>query len=199
MVFHQDKSVTLIELIVAISLVAVMILGINNISIFSHNHAISSDRRAKVQNNVSLCLEHITKQGVKTIGNERIFGSNTAVLTDTVLPETSLAFFIDANGDGRKDTSNDHWIKYTFSGSPNYELSYGDNCGSSSAPGTCSSTEVLAKKITVFTPTKVTNFTEGNHVEVEITGLWNPLASASQFNPEITMRTTIQLPSVSTN
>ena len=199
MAFHQNKSVTLLELIIAISLVAVIILGINSISIFSRNQVISSDRRAKLQNDISYSLDHITKQGLKTIGNEVIYGTNSAVLVEDVLPDTSLAFFIDGNSNGQRDIPNDYWIKYTFN-SVNHQLSYCNNCGSSSAPGFCSGgTEVLSEKITVFTPTKVANFAEGNHVGVQVSERWDPSISSSTDNPEMAMHATIQLPSVSTN
>lgn len=205
MVSRQNKSVTLIELIIAISLVAVIILGINSISIFSHYQVISSDRRAKLQNNVSYSLDHITKQGLKTIGNEKVFNPpvNSAVRVSALNATNSfLAFFIDANGNGRRDTVDDYWIRYSFA-SASRQLSYCDNCGSSSACGTCFATdgrEVLSNKITAFRPTKVAKSGEGiHHVEVEITGRWYVSMPVSADNPEVTMKTTIQLPSVSTN
>ena len=188
----RKRSVTLIELIIAIILVAVIILGVNGVSYFSHNHAISADRRAKVQNDISYCLDRISKEGLKAIGNETIFGSNTVVL---VVPNLSIAFFIDGNSDGRKDTTNDYWVKYTYNSS-NYQLSYCSNCGSSSLCASCN-TEILSGKITAFKPTK--DFTLGNHVEVEISGRWDPVKSPSIDNPEVKMRAAIQLPSVSTN
>ena len=190
----KDKSVTLIELIIAVTLVAAIILGINGINIFSHSQIISSDRRTKIQNDISFCLDHISKTAVETIGNEVVFGLDTAVKKVT---DTSLAFFIDANANGNKDSSGDYWVKYTFSSSDN-KLTYCGNCGSSSACGTCSiSNEVLSSKIVAFTPAK--DFTLGNHVGVEITGRWLPSESASSNNPEVKMNSAIQLPSVSTN
>jgi len=190
----RDESVTLLELLIAIALLSVLILGINSINVFSRYHLISSDRRAKVQNDVSYCLGHITKQGLRTIGNESIFGVNSAVVAVT---NTSLAFFVDANSDGRRDTGNDYWIKYTLNPSNN-QLLYCGNCGNSSACASCA-TEVLSDRITAFNPTKAASFTQGNHVEVQLSGRWNPAASASTDNPEITMRSTISLPSLSTH
>lgn len=195
----RNKSVTLIELIIAISLVAVIILGINSVSIFSHYQIISSDRRAKLQNDISYCLDHITKQGMKTIGNEMVFGSNSAVSIGA--SPISLAFFIDADNDGQKDAS-DYWIGYVYDGS---ELSYYDNCGSGAAPACSVSTEVLSNKIKDFTPNRPPNFADGNnHIEVSISGCWNPDPAAvpacnTPDNPEVTMQATVNLPSVSTN
>ncbi|MBN2830857.1 MAG: prepilin-type N-terminal cleavage/methylation domain-containing protein [Candidatus Omnitrophica bacterium] len=194
MVFCRNKSVTLIELIIAIVLVAVIILGISSINIFSNYHIISSDRRAKVQNEVSLCLEHITKEASRAIGNEAVFIGNTVV---DIVTNTSLAVFIDADLDGKRDTAKDYWIKYTFA---NNILSYCGNCGNSFVCGSCSiSTEVLSKKITAFNPKK--DFADGNHIEVSITGCHNPggtPACGTPDNPEITMHTAVDLPSVST-
>lgn len=189
----RNKAFTILELIISIALVGVIVLGINGISTFSHNHVISSDRRAKLQNDVSLCLDHITKQGLRTIGNETpSFNVNTAVIANSGI---SLAFFIDADGNGRRELGvSDHWVRYTLSSN---QLSYFSNCGTGASPACSGSGEVLSDKITAFVITK--NFALGNHVEVQVSGRWDPAVASSMTNPEVTMSAIIQLPSVSTN
>lgn len=200
----HNRSFTLVELIIAALLVGVVIFGINSVLIFSHYHVISSDRRAKLQNELSLCLQHITKQGLRTIGNEKAYTSpaNSAVLAVESGPgaNASLAFFIDANLDGRRDTGDDYWIRYNYT-FVNKRFSYCANCGNSSACGSCTE-EILSERVTNFFPTKITDFTNGNHVEVEITGCWDPNTLATYNTPDnpcLTMATTVQLPSISTN
>ncbi len=189
----RKKSVTLIELIIAITLVSVIILGINSISIFSHYHLISSDRRAKLQNDLSYCLDHITKEASKAIGNEAIFGSTTVVNATN----GSLTVFIDANQNAQKDAEpNDYWIQYKLNGNT---LNYCSQCPDK-ACATCSSLQPLSSKITAFTPDPPNFAADGNYIKVRIiTGRWDPANPVSQDNPEVTMQTTINLPSVSTH
>jgi hypothetical protein len=191
MKFHQNKYLTLIELILAITLVGVIILGINSINIFSHYQVISSDRRAKLQNDLSYCLDHITKEGLRAIGNERVFGLNSAVNVSG----SRLSFFIDGNKNGRIDGVNtstgDYWIRYSLASN---QLSYCSRCISATS---CSNCSVLSNRITAFVPYKSPDFSSGTYIDVLITGRWDPGSAVSADNPEVSMRSTIQLPSVS--
>jgi len=63
------KSVTLVELIIAIVLLSVMVIGFSSIETFSRYHVLSADRRVKLQNNVSYALDHMTKHIAQAIGN----------------------------------------------------------------------------------------------------------------------------------
>ncbi|PIP18707.1 MAG: hypothetical protein COX41_06770 [Candidatus Omnitrophica bacterium CG23_combo_of_CG06-09_8_20_14_all_41_10] len=195
---HRKKSVTLIELIIAIILVSVIILGINSIDIFSRYHLISSDRRAKLQNDLSYCLDHITKEASKAIGNEAIFTSGSVVLIN---PNTTLDIFTDANGNGMRDIAGsapkDKWIRYWFD-SANYQLKYYADCTDATTPSCAGTPEILTKKITAFIPS-VDFVTNGNYIDVSITGRWNPASALSPDNPEITMQASVNLPSVSTH
>ena len=127
---YRNKSITLMELLIALVLMGLVVLGINSITLFSRYQLISSERRVKLQNDISFCLDHITKRGLNTIGNESIFGNNSAVL---IVPNVSLALYIDSPSSsiGIRD-ANDYWVKYTFNSST-HQLSYCDNCRASSA------------------------------------------------------------------
>ena len=198
---HKNKSVTLLELLIVIVIFGLIIVGITSINVFSRHNVVSSDRRTRLQNEVSLCFEHITKQGLRTIGNETIYGANSAV---SIVPNTSLSFYVDRNSNGRREDPSlniDTWVSYTFNPAT-YRLTFCANCGSSpTCVCTAANTEVISEKIVAFNPTKVANFTQGNHVEVLITARWDPSqpsATASSENPEMNMRAAIDLPSVST-
>ncbi|MDD2927349.1 MAG: hypothetical protein PHE30_00660 [Candidatus Omnitrophica bacterium] len=199
MMFSRLKSVTFIELMIAVILLAVIILGINNIDIFSRRHLVSADQRAKVQNDVSRSLEHITKSAGNSIGNETVYGSNTTIyISPDSTNTTTLSFFTDTNGNGlRNPDAGDYWIRYSLN-TTSHDLSYCNQCADADC-AVCSGTEeVLAQGITAFSVTK--DFSQGNYMNVTITGCWDPaLTCNTSSNPGMAMSTTLTLPSLSTN
>jgi len=64
------KGVTLIELLVAVSLIFLVILALTNIDIFGRTMVISSSNRALLQNELSTALEHISKNIVHATGDQ---------------------------------------------------------------------------------------------------------------------------------
>jgi len=196
MLSNFRKSVTLIELLIAITLLSVIILAINNVSVFSRYHFVSTDRRAKIQNDASRCLEHITKYASQAIGNEAVFGTNTAIYTGTNV----LTFFMDANANGLRESSQDYWVGYRLNSST-YQLEYCNRCSNLTCSACAGTTEYLANDITAFSSTK--DFSQGNYVNANITACWDPAQSHALCNtpdnPSVTMNTTINLPSVSTH
>ena len=66
---NRRTGITLLELIIAISLLGVVALAFTSIQSFSQYHAIGSDRRAKVQNELSFVLEHIAKNVQRASGD----------------------------------------------------------------------------------------------------------------------------------
>jgi Tfp pilus assembly protein PilW len=64
------RGVTLVELLVAIILIFVVILGLSSIEIFSRTHLIGSSRRSLLQNELSHSLEHMSKNIVQASGNQ---------------------------------------------------------------------------------------------------------------------------------
>ncbi|MFA4989509.1 MAG: hypothetical protein WC576_01915 [Candidatus Omnitrophota bacterium] len=199
MMLSRLKSVTFIELMIAVVLLAVIILAINNIDIFSRRHLISADQRAKVQNDVSRCLEHITKSAGSSIGNETAYGSNTSVyVSPDSTNTTTLSFFTDTNGNGLMNPdAGDYWVRYSLN-TTGYDFSYCSQCANAPC-AVCSGTEeVLAHGITALSAVK--NFSEGNYMNVTLTGCWDPTqACNTSNNPGMTMSTTLSLPSLSTN
>jgi Tfp pilus assembly protein PilV len=191
MPLYSRKSITLIELLIAIVLLAMVILGVNNVNVFSRYHLISTDRRTKIQNDASRCLEHMTKNASQAIGNEAVFGGTTAIYATTNV----FSFFADANGDGLRGTAGeDYWAGYRLNTST-HQLGYCSHCSDYSC-SSCSF-EYLANNITAFSAAN-----QGNYVNANITTCWNPASPATcntPDNPSITMDTSIHLPSVSTN
>jgi Tfp pilus assembly protein PilV len=194
------KSVTFIELLIAIILLAVVILAINNIDVFSRYHIVSSDQRVKVQNDIARCLEHITKNAVNTIGNEETYGTNTTVYVNPDSNNTTtLSFFTDTNKNGTRDSgegAGDYWVRYNYN-TTDHSFSYCSQCPDAACAACSGSEEILAKDITEFSVHK--NLTEGNHINVTIAACWDPTKACDISNPGFNMTTAITLPSVSTN
>jgi hypothetical protein len=202
---YLKKSLTLIELIIAIGLLLVIILAISNIDLFSRFHTISADRRVKLQNEVSYVLEHMSKEISRAIGNVIVDGINNIVDFTPIAGDTAIRGYVDSNatggpGDGRRDAINDHWIAYRYrdaSAPPNdrYQIWYyancvGPNCNQAGTIGP----EVIARNIVNFSPS-----VNDNVVEVAVTARWQPAQTVSPDNPEVVMRTKIKMPSVSTH
>ena len=196
------RAVTLIELIVAIIIVAVIILAINNLDIFSRYHLISSDRRAKLQNDVSRSLEHITKNVANAIGSEVVNGDNTVVLETT---PNSLSVFIDGNQNGVRDTvaaNQDYWIGYRRANNNLIYCSYSTTFDISECAN--NNKETIARNITEFDLDTGTSYFDtagkliNNYLDLKITACYNPAQTCgTQDNPSVTMNSTLTMPSVS--
>lgn len=205
MFFYFRKSITLIELLIAMILLVVIVLGVTSINVFSRYHVVSSDRRAKLQNDVARCLEHMTKYLSAAIGNETSV-ADTAVYIRSNPASTILSVLADTNGNGlSEDGGGDFWIRYEFDPST-HRLSYCNQCQNQVCSGaSCSGTEdVLATNITAFSASKsgtpANNFSKGNYVNVSLTACWDPDGSCdTPDNPSVTMSSSIILPQVATN
>lgn len=94
------RSITLVELLVAVVLVGLLVLGISSIDVFSRFHLITSDRRMQLQNQASLCIERIAKDVVRGIGTASV----PAVLTCAA---NELQVRYDSNENGQIDVGVD--------------------------------------------------------------------------------------------
>lgn len=63
------KSITLVELLIAMVVVSIMILSFYSLESYGHKEVINADRRAKIQNNLVYCLEHMSKYVQQANGN----------------------------------------------------------------------------------------------------------------------------------
>jgi hypothetical protein len=188
------KAVTLLELLIAITLVGFLAIGIWSIDLFSRYHLRTSERRGEVQNKVSYVLEHIGKEIGKAIGD----ANNPAIDLTSIAGDTAIRIYVDlasngqSAGDGRRGTEGDRWRVYRYYDS-GYQIRYYANYVNLN-----SSYEVISNKITAFNPSL-----SDNYVFIEITACWDPTESSyacgSPDNPDITMKTRIKMPSVSVN
>jgi len=176
----MNKSVTLIELLLAIILLSVVILGVSSIDIFSRNQVISSDRRARIQNQIYLVLEHINKKltGYTSAADTNVGGAIgneiPLELKDSVVDiadqignneKSRLKVYIDANANGVKEEpinnprkDQDHWIAYAFYDNAvadkKYQVQYCGLCFDKTCQ-TCKESWIpVSENITSFIPKK---------------------------------------------
>jgi len=218
---HLNKSVSLIELLIAIALLSVIVIGFSSIDSFSRYHLLTSERRAKLQNEVSYCLEHMSKNISRAIGNERVNGAKSVIKIRSDDKRADVLIYIDANGNGRRDDpaplgvnptlGQDHWVGYRYVRTPDSVLTTPNSiwyCGlcrnADCAFSQClvSNERLVGGRISDFAPSVNRNpdSTLGdNIVNVNITARWQPSQPASGDNPEVTMRNRIKMPGVSTH
>lgn len=208
--FRFNRSITLIELLIAVSLLSVIVLAFMSIDVFSRYHVSGSDIRIRLQNEVSLILDHMAKNIGRSIGNEQINGADSVV---TVTPNVSIRAYIDGSGDGERQdpiagpgTGDDRFIMYRFDDSgPNANLvRYCPRCQNISCNfNQClDAVDVLGSHIITFEPSKPSSPLAVNYVDVNVRACWNPASLAdcgSPDNPDVIMRTRVKMPSVSTN
>lgn len=204
------SGLTLTELLMAVVLFSIIVLALNSIHLFSHFQALSSVRRTKLQNEVSMVLEHMTKEIGKAIGSVAISGQE-AIDLSLISGDKAVRAFIDlgadciAAGDGRRGTGCDRWIAYRFRDSSalldeRYQIwYYADYAGGAY--------EVIAKQISAFNVSYDNTASDGdvvdNYVDVSVTACWDPTQvidpCGSPDNPSVMMNTRIRLPALSTN
>lgn len=193
---RRRKSVTLFELLVALILISLLVLGLSSISIFSNYQVRGTDMRLKLQNDLSYILQHMSRKMVKAFGNNI---SLPAVRTDGIGDgnDPGIRVWVDNNQDGVQDTNP---IGYVFRNAQSaqadrFEVWYYSSYTSLNDPH-----EVLSEKIYDFSATANTAW---DYVAVSITACWNPdpneasPPNGTQDNPCVQMQDRIHLPGVS--
>lgn len=214
------SSITLLELLIAILLLSIIVLGLGNIDLFSRSHVISSDRRAKIDNEISLALAHMGKEIAKAIGNEISNGADRVVDLSNIGTNPAIKVYIDANGNGQRDAEGtDRWIAYRFTGATQYQIWYCPQCLDSTCVTCTTHTwgdtsyphDIIARNISSFLPCKpvagndcaVSGQLSKNYVTIKIEACWDPdgapYACNTPNNPSVTMKANINIPSVTTN
>jgi hypothetical protein len=221
------KAITLLELIIAISLLAIVGLGIASLDIFSGYYLRNIDRVSIVQNELSYILDHMAK----IIGGGEIGGAigdiNNPPLQIYRIPDGGmmLKVFIDRNRNGKRDPEGiDMWVGFQLRvyDQPQYQLWVWAPCVGDTCDGPGSSYAVLSKRIkgccqeyegqgelglrfamntgdphNLYDPTK-------NYVDIRLGGCYDPFerdgfACGTPENPRVYMYTRIRMPAVSTH
>ncbi|MFC1804236.1 PilW family protein [Candidatus Omnitrophota bacterium] len=210
----KKRGVTLFELLVAITLISLVILAFSSIDTFSRFHVLTSERRAKVQNDASYILEHMAQSIGRAIGNERINGAESVVFIrfESNINQDRLTVFLDTDGDGIRDENLDFWTDYRVNYNPpsENEFRHCPQCSSQNCnyllctPG---EGETLSNRITGFTPFVRRDLNDNtlvdNFIDLSVTVCWDPseaqAACGTPDNPSVNMNGRVQMPSVSTN
>lgn len=201
-----SRSMTFIELLVALILMSVLILGFTSIDLFSRYYVLSADRRSKVQNTVSYVLKHMSLKISQGIGDESDPPDSRPVNTSNISGDRAVRAWIDFNGNARRDAyPADRQIAYRFTGiggpvADRYQIWYCPECTNNSCtscnPAWGTAVNILSKNIREFDR----DYDHDNDfVDITLTGRWDPAQGVSKSNPEINMRSRIKMPSVSTD
>lgn len=201
--FMRIQALTLTELLITLVLISVIIFALSNIDVFSRFQVTSADRRAKVQNEASLVLEHIAKRLSQAAGNEMLTGPNTVIYTvenDSPAGDDDnnrLNFF-----SGSQDAGYWRGYRYRNTGQNKNQILYCDSCTSS----TCDTCSVIATNIVGFMPFKPNDAggrLNTNAIPVSVRACWDASGTSgalgSAENPCVTLNTRLVMPMVSTN
>lgn len=175
------SGITLLELLIAVSLLSLLMIGFSGIELFSRYQVVSSDKRTRVQNEAAHVVEHMSKNLVNAIGDRNDFPV-TAIGTDGV------RIRVDSPApNGRLDAAD---IEIAYELLATNIMRYYQNFPADF--------ETISQKISNFTWTVV-----DNSLEVVVTACddpdGNPFACGTTDNPAAEITTRIRMPSVSTN
>jgi len=204
---NRESGLNLIELIMSMVLMSLVLLGFFSIELFSRHHVISTDKRAKVQNEISYAIEHMSKYVQQANGGP----SRNAIRYypgPSSVGATGFRVYIDLNSLQTPSVfTDDGWIDYTLSSNtliatctPN-----GGSCPFTSpenltapSPNGKIIAGVVADNTMPQTPSngfyiRITN--QGMAVDVGLAGRYNPALADTPDNPQISMKTRLVCPS----
>ena len=196
----KRQAVTLLELLIAIVLLSVITIGLSSIDLFSRYHVLTADRRVRLQNEVSLALEHMTKHISQAIGSTLRLDRNTDPAVVFYQNTQGFRIRIDSNPVNGRPDQTDTWIAYCHEPingpQPDSGIFYYSNAGATEPPG--GNPEIITHKV-VTDNTGFTYILTDNYLTIGIVCRWDPTQPRSADNPEISLNTTIKMPSVSTH
>lgn len=202
----MKKGLSLLELIIAISLLGIATLAFFSLHLFGTNQQSSSTKLTILQNEASHALEHMTKQIQKATGNILETGTDAPIRAYT--DNRGIIIRI------REVTPPDKWIAYRHEGST---INFYDN--TTNTPGIIPAADtgsIIARRVKVTDLTQPSNLwglsfripVDNNNLGVNIITCWYPdevcpgnvtCLCGSSDNPQVIMNTNIKMPSVSSN
>jgi len=186
MALISKRGFTLLELLIAMVLLVIIMLGFVSIDLFSRHHLFTADKRTKLQNEVSLVLEHMSKSVMRATGNV----GDPGLLTGTAaIGEPVVDIRVDElNPPTPGDYSDDTWV------------AYGNNtagqvffCNNTAGRTNYANRDILVRHIRSFIVNLVTDPVTSTPigVDINITAREKIAQPASLDNPEVNMRSTI--------
>ena len=193
--YYSKSAVTLIELLVALSLLGLLVVGISSLNTYAQYHLITSDRRATVQNQLSLVLEYMSRDIVRATGDssnpgifyEGLGGPEFTIRVDGNLPPTP------------HDYSDDDFIRYEYLiACPSYKIkrivTFYDPAKPQDIKVLNTRHVILDDANNGFTSNILPNASNGIGIQVRLKGCYNPYDIAtcgSSNNPQLEMRTVV--------
>ncbi len=194
---NSEAGFSLVEVIIASLLISGIILTVASLHLYSIYHVRYTDRSVKVNNDLGFILAHMQTRFLDAIGNEFYNSPDSVVLlTSGAGGYLLVRVYVDLNHNGIRD---DGRAAYEFTGNV---LRYRETAASA--------WEDLSSRITRFTFTVVRSpglELSNNYANIDITGCFDPdgidsagqpIPCGSSENPEVTIRTNIFMPAVST-
>lgn len=220
MLILSFAGLTLLELLIALVLLSLIVLGFMNFDLFTHNQVVTAGARGNLQNELSFVVEHINKNLVRAIGNEMANGNNTVVrIRDDRVDNITMSIYIDANGDGiRQDpvihpgVNDDYYVgyRYFYAGPSRYNIVYCRRCPNR----VCLQCPVPEETLTIrinsldnrgagrdpFTKPDPVGALNDNFINIELSACWDPSGTkgrcGSGNNPQQIIRTRMNMPMV---
>jgi hypothetical protein len=199
---QRPRAITLLELLLSLILLGVVVIGLNSIYSFSHSHIFITGKRAKLQNEVSMLLDHVSKNAARATGNEIVSGANSVVREQTNAPNNNndrVSFNTDTDGNGVSDS----WIGYRWQ-SASKVVQYCGDCADLSDCSSCGDPWAdVAENIRGFYVTKPTNglnMMNDNTITIVVEACADQTtACGTMDNPLVNMTVSVSLPKVSVN
>jgi type II secretory pathway pseudopilin PulG len=190
MKLRLNKSLTLLELLIALSLFSVIVLAFTSIQYFSRFHLVTSERQSLLQNELSLALEHMAKYVSQASGYP-----NRPAIERPPAPNNNDRFrvWIDRNTPPTPENSGDDTpINYILD---NNNRLYDD------LDNVTFSTHILSGVVYGALPANPANGfyinitnpgpSGGSMIEVGLVARWQPANGASLDNPQVVMKTSL--------
>lgn len=155
---NAKKGLTLIELIIAVSLVGMIILAIVAVDMASRRFVNTSDYEARAQNQIGPVLEMITKDVSRAVGNARFDTGVNQTLATNIGARLDINSVTGNPNDTPGNYSDDTWISYGFFAPPNSSIRR-RTC--TSWPCAASGTDPLIANY-IVTPTSFTIAADGS-------------------------------------
>ncbi|MCX5694522.1 MAG: hypothetical protein NT014_05315, partial [Candidatus Omnitrophica bacterium] len=192
---NNTKSVSLIELMVSIIVVGTMVLSFYSLETYSHQQVMGADRRTKVQNSLTFCLEHMSKY-VQQAGGNNSKGYPAIALYPTSCSGATCTGFqarVDLNSTGQtpSDFSDDALVYYTLPVGSN-TLSTGCTPQGTGDCGTFLSESLSGRIVAGFDNSSPANIsadptvaTEGFFVLIDSSGSYADVGLVGRYDPDV--------------
>lgn len=189
------RAITLPELIIALILAGIAVLGAISFEVASREFFRSANRRVGVLNQASLIMDHITKNALRGIGDVTQAGNEAIQVVSSASLGQMLVIKQDTNGNGRRDANNnvDNLVGYARDDNKGEFLF----CTDVKTPAySCAVPKrvVLSSQSTAWSVNVPANT---NYAEVSVGVRYDRTLPSSADNPEVILNTTVSAPGFS--